>query len=65
VTKTEGPDHNKIFTVEVSVVKKVVGVGSGRSKKEAEQNAAREALTRQPWSLDPGQEGSAPDSGVA
>ncbi len=44
VTRTEGPDHEKIFTVEVSVAKTVLGVGSGLSKKEAEQSAAREAL---------------------
>jgi ribonuclease-3 len=49
VTKTEGPDHDKIFTVEVAIAKKVVGVGSGRSKKEAEQNAAREALAKASW----------------
>ena len=39
-----GPDHNKIFTAEVLVCGQVMGSGSGRSKKEAEQNAARNAL---------------------
>ncbi|MBW3619638.1 MAG: ribonuclease III [Actinobacteria bacterium] len=39
----EGPDHEKVFTAEVSVAGRVVGHGTGRSKKEAEQEAAREA----------------------
>lgn len=44
VIKEEGPDHNKIFHINVIVDKKVVGKGSGRNKKEAEQMAAKEAL---------------------
>lgn len=44
VTKEEGPDHNKIFYMEVKVDNKVVGRGTGRNKKEAEQMAAKEAL---------------------
>lgn len=39
-----GPDHNKRFTVEVHLNSNVIGTGCGRSKKEAEQMAAREAL---------------------
>ena len=39
-----GPDHNKRFTVEVHLNSNVIGTGRGRSKKEAEQLAAREAL---------------------
>ena len=39
-----GPDHNKQFTVEVHLNSNVIGTGRGRSKKEAEQQAAREAL---------------------
>ena len=39
-----GPDHAKIFTVDVLLGAEVVGTGSGRSKKEAEQNAACAAL---------------------
>lgn len=39
-----GPDHNKRFSVEVHLNSNVIGTGSGRSKKEAEQQAAREAL---------------------
>lgn len=39
-----GPDHNKHFKVEVHLNNNVIGKGGGRSKKEAEQQAAREAL---------------------
>ena len=39
-----GPDHNKTFTFSVSVDGETVGEGSGRTKKEAEQMAARAAL---------------------
>lgn len=39
-----GPDHAKIFEVEVRLNSNVIGHGKGRSKREAEQNAAREAL---------------------
>ena len=39
-----GPDHDKKFDVEVSLNGKIVGIGSGRSKKRAEQDAARSAI---------------------
>ncbi len=39
-----GPDHDKRFTVEVHLNSNVVGCGVGRSKKQAEQEAARQAL---------------------
>ncbi|MBQ6625291.1 MAG: ribonuclease III, partial [Clostridia bacterium] len=39
-----GPDHNKCFEVEVHLNSNVIGRGKGRSKKNAEQEAAREAL---------------------
>ncbi|MBS0166614.1 MAG: ribonuclease III [Nitrospira sp.] len=39
-----GPDHQKLFEVEVQVNHRVVGIGRGNSKKEAEQEAARRAL---------------------
>jgi len=42
----QGPDHAKEFTVEVLVNGEVHGVGLGRSKQAAEQEAAREALAR-------------------
>ncbi len=41
-----GPDHAKVFTIAVLLNGAVVGEGSGRSKKEAEQMSARDALTR-------------------
>lgn len=40
----EGPDHDKRFTVQVLLNSNVIGTGVGRSKKQAEQNAAKEAL---------------------
>jgi len=39
-----GPDHDKLFTVEVTIGDKVLGKGSGKSKKQAEAEAARHAL---------------------
>ncbi|MGN0521573.1 MAG: ribonuclease III [Eubacterium sp.] len=39
-----GPDHNKVFEVEVHLNSNVIGRGKGRSKKSAEQEAAKEAL---------------------
>ena len=41
-----GPDHDKQFTVEVSLNGTVVGSGTGRSKKRAEQEAARVAIEK-------------------
>jgi ribonuclease-3 len=40
-----GPDHNKEFLVEVRLNSNVIGEGCGRSKKEAEQMSAKEALS--------------------
>ena len=40
-----GPDHDKTFRVEVSLNGKVVGEGNGSSKKRAEQDAARAAIS--------------------
>lgn len=42
----EGPDHRKTFYATVYVGEKSMGKGRGNSKKEAEQDAAREALSR-------------------
>ena len=39
-----GPDHNKAFKVQVCLNSNVIGTGIGKSKKEAEQMAAKEAL---------------------
>ncbi len=44
--KTAGPDHERFFTVEAMVGEECLGEGSGRSKKEAEQAAAREGFAR-------------------
>lgn len=41
-----GPDHDKTFEVELLIKKEVFSVGSGKNKKEAEQAAAKEALTK-------------------
>jgi ribonuclease-3 len=41
-----GPDHAKSFTVEVEVNRQVLGIGTGRSKKMAETEAARAALKK-------------------
>ena len=46
LTGESGPDHDKRFEVEVSLNGAVVGMGSGSSKKRAEQDAARAALER-------------------
>jgi ribonuclease III len=42
----EGPDHRKVFSIEVVVSGEVLGIASGRAKKEAEQEAARLALVK-------------------
>jgi ribonuclease-3 len=41
-----GPDHDKRFEAHAYVNEELYGVGAGRSKKEAEQSAARQALER-------------------
>ena len=41
-----GPDHEKIFEIEVRIKKKALGKGEGKSKKEAEQDAAHFALKK-------------------
>lgn len=46
MTGESGPDHCKVFSAEVLVDGRALGEGSGRSKKEAEQNAARDALEK-------------------
>lgn len=43
---SSGPDHNKRFVAEVLISGRPFGAGTGRSKKEAEHNAARAALSR-------------------
>lgn len=47
ILREEGPDHHKIFTAGVIYKGELAGTGSGRSKKEAEQQAAKSALEKQ------------------
>ena len=44
VISESGPDHTKIFSVAAMLNSNIIGKGDGRSKREAEQAAAREAL---------------------
>jgi len=44
VVDITGPDHDRLFKVEAKLNGNVIGKGTGKSKREAEQNAAKEAL---------------------
>lgn len=44
LTDASGPDHDKSFTVEVRLNSNVIGRGTGKNKKQAEQMAAKQAL---------------------
>jgi len=46
VVQTVGPEHDKVFTVQVSLSGRVLGSGKGHNKKSAEQAAAQNALTQ-------------------
>ena len=46
VTNENGPDHDKIFTVEVLINNKTIASGSGKSKQQAQQDAAEKALEK-------------------
>lgn len=46
VTNEEGPAHNKLFTVIVKIDDVIYGTGIAHSKKEAEQEAAKDALNK-------------------
>jgi ribonuclease-3 len=46
VRKEEGPDHDKLFTIDVLLNNQVMGRGKGNSKKKAEQISARNALKK-------------------
>lgn len=52
VLEVEGPAHERQFTCAVVIDGREIGVGTGRAKKEAEQEAARQALAR--LGLEPG-----------
>jgi len=47
--RESGPDHDKRFTVNVSVGGELYGEGEGQSKQDAEQEAARHALIAKGW----------------
>jgi ribonuclease-3 len=46
IVAIEGPDHARVFTVEAWLKGHLLGVGTGGSKREAEQSAARASLAR-------------------
>lgn len=50
ITGQSGPEHEKKFNAQVTWCGLMLGAGEGRSKKEAEVAAARDALLRQEWS---------------
>lgn len=47
IIEEKGPDHDKQFVSQVKASERVLGTGKGKSKKEAEQNAAKEALEKE------------------
>ncbi|XKT74858.1 MAG: ribonuclease III [Patescibacteria group bacterium UBA2103] len=49
VVSEEGPDHDKTFTIAVFLGEEEVAKGSGSSKQEAEQEAARSGLVAKGW----------------
>lgn len=44
--REEGPDHDRVFTVEVIVGGRTGGIGRGKNKKDAEQSAAEDAMQK-------------------
>ena len=46
IIQTVGPEHDKIFTVQVSLNGKALGIGKGHNKKQAEQASAQNALNK-------------------
>ena len=46
VIEEYGPDHDKTFVVKINYANKIFEIGTGKSKKEAEQNAAKLALSK-------------------
>jgi ribonuclease-3 len=46
VVKTEGPDHDRTFWIEVRIGETLLGAGIGKSKQEGEQQAAHNALEK-------------------
>lgn len=48
----DGPDHDRVFTVGVRLKSELVAEGKGRSKQEAEQQAAEKAIVAKGWETD-------------
>jgi len=46
VVREEGPQHKRVFTINVKIDETEYGIGKGRNKKTAEQNAAKMALNK-------------------
>lgn len=46
LVRESGPDHQKVFVVRVEIQGKIMGQGEGRTKKEAEQAAAAQAMAQ-------------------
>jgi ribonuclease-3 len=63
LTDEQGPDHRKVFSVEVRVGGELVSVGTGRTRKAAEQEAARGALNA--LGIGPGSIGDDPPGGAS
>jgi ribonuclease-3 len=61
VLEVEGPPHDRRFTCAATIDGERLGVGSGRSKKAAEQEAAKEALAK----VDPVAAGRSPDAAAS
>lgn len=59
ITGQSGPEHDKKFSSDVTWRNLLLGSGEGRSKKEAEVAAARDALTRRAWLSEDGQDSAA------
>ncbi|MCA9359826.1 ribonuclease III [Candidatus Nomurabacteria bacterium] len=51
-TSQEGPDHDRVFTVGVHLKGELVAEGKGRSKQEAEQEAAEHAIKAKGWQME-------------
>ncbi len=49
VTAQTGPDHDRVFTVAAYIGQRKLATGEGRSKQEAEQRAAENALNAKAW----------------
>lgn len=49
VLNEEGPDHNKVFEVAAHLKNEQIAIGTGSSKQEAQEDAARKALELEEW----------------